>query len=92
MQVADRLASKFNALAGHAVLLIPTRGWSSLDTEGAELYEPGSNEAFIGRLRSHLKSQLAVEELNMHINDAAFARYAVEVLQRISMNQLLPDV
>ncbi|HMK83079.1 MAG TPA: Tm-1-like ATP-binding domain-containing protein [Candidatus Bathyarchaeia archaeon] len=92
MQVADRLASKLNALAGHAVLLIPTKGWSSLDTEGAELYEPGSNEAFIGRLRSHLKSQLAVEELNMHINDAAFARYAVEVLQRISMNQLLPDV
>jgi uncharacterized protein (UPF0261 family) len=71
--LADQLAEKLNLDPSHVKMLIPTRGWSEADQEGAPLYDPIMNGKFIQRLRQVLDPKIEIEEIDLHINDPAFA-------------------
>jgi len=67
------LAQKLNAATGPTALLLPLRGVSAMDREGAPFHDPDADEALFDALRRHVQSPVELIELDLHINDPAFA-------------------
>ncbi len=73
-------AAKLNRAAAPVAVLIPLRGFSILDSPGERFWDPAADAAFTGALRADLRPNIPVEELDLNINDPAFADRAAEVL------------
>ena len=71
-------AEKLNKAKGPVRILIPTRGWSSLDREGSILHAPEEDKVFVEELRQNLKPEIEIEELNLHLEDPPFAQALVD--------------
>jgi uncharacterized membrane protein YkvA (DUF1232 family) len=56
---------------------IPMRGWSEPETAGGPLYDPAVNAAFIAEVKSCLRKNIPVIEVDAHICDAEFARAVI---------------
>jgi len=90
-RIGSAIATRLDAGTGPTVLLVPTRGVSALDAEGAPFDDPAARYALVSALRAGLTSaRVQVEELDLHINDPAFADHAVRrvlaQLEETSMN------
>ena len=46
----------------------------------APLFDPAMNDVFVRELKKGLNSLLEIREADYHINDAAFARLAAEMM------------
>jgi len=77
---AQIIGEKLNRSKGPTHILIPKRGWSEADKEGMALFDPKIDHVFVEELRKLLQPHIPLEEMDVHISDAAFARRAVEVL------------
>jgi uncharacterized protein (UPF0261 family) len=62
-------AEKINKAKGPIKLVVPLRGWSSLDREGTVLYNPEEDRIFIEELKKHLKVPLPIEEVDCNLED-----------------------
>lgn len=68
------LAEKLNAATGPTALFLPLRGVSAMDCEGAPFYDPDADAALFDSLRRYVRRPpVELIELDMHINDPAFA-------------------
>ncbi|MCA9863379.1 MAG: Tm-1-like ATP-binding domain-containing protein [Thermomicrobiales bacterium] len=67
------IARKLNAATGPLALFIPLRGVSAIAGEGQVFHHPAADAALLGALREHLRPEVEVHELDLHINDPAFA-------------------
>jgi uncharacterized protein (UPF0261 family) len=67
------IAEKLNAATGPTTLLLPLRGVSAMDREGAPFYDADADAALFEALRRHLRAPVELIELDLHINDTAFA-------------------
>jgi uncharacterized protein (UPF0261 family) len=74
------VADKLNKSKGPSHVLIPTKGWSDADKEGAALFDPAVDAVFTRMLKRLLLPHITVEEMEAHISEPAFASRAVEVL------------
>jgi uncharacterized protein (UPF0261 family) len=72
IQVAKEIADKLNQAKGPVEVFIPLKGFSFPDREGLSHWEPEGNQAFIDALKEHLSSDIALIELDAHINDTDF--------------------
>jgi uncharacterized protein (UPF0261 family) len=82
-EIAREVARKLNRSQGAVTILIPLKGWSSLDKEGMPLYDPGADKAFVDELRVHLTSKIPLIELDLHLNTREFAQEAVNEFIRL---------
>jgi len=80
-RAAEVTARKLNQSKGPVKFLIPTQGWSSLSTKGADLHEPATDALFAPALRAHLRPDIEVSELPMELNSPEFAAALVTALQ-----------
>jgi len=71
--VGETMGKKLNLATGCVRVLIPARGFSSLDYQGSIFYDPVADKAFIDSLKSSLKEAIEVKEIDAHINDDEFA-------------------
>jgi uncharacterized protein (UPF0261 family) len=71
--LGETVGKKLNRAVGPVRVLIPVRGFSSLDCQGNIFYDPITDRAFIDSLRSSLKKAIVVKEIDAHINDEEFA-------------------
>ena len=71
-QVAITMSKKLNNATGPVRFLIPLRGFSSIDCEGNNFFDPVADEAFIISLKKSLKETITIREINAHINDIEF--------------------
>jgi uncharacterized protein (UPF0261 family) len=78
--IAREVAKKLNQSKGPVAILIPLKGWSSLDKEGMPLYDPEADQAFIHELKGHINSRIPIIELDLHLNTREFAQEAVKQL------------
>jgi uncharacterized protein (UPF0261 family) len=78
--MGEVMARKLNRALGPTVVLIPTRGFSSRDEPGAPFSDPEARKALIGALKRNIESKIEVIELDVHLNDPAFAQEAVSIL------------
>jgi uncharacterized protein (UPF0261 family) len=71
--LGETVGKKLNRAVGPVRVLIPIRGFSSLDCQGNIFYDPITDRAFIDSLKSSLEKAIVVKEIDAHINDEEFA-------------------
>jgi uncharacterized protein (UPF0261 family) len=76
-EIAREVARKLNRAKGPIAILIPLKGWSSLDREGMPLYDPVGDRAFLDELKIHIDPKIPIVELDLHLNTREFAQEAV---------------
>ena len=81
------IADKLNRARGPTTLMIPTRGVSLIDMEGKPFHDPEADAALFSALRGNIAGNVAVIELDVDINDEAFAVRAAEVLIESLLNR-----
>jgi uncharacterized protein (UPF0261 family) len=67
------LASKLNLSVGPVTVVLPLRGGSLISAPGGTFHEPEADRALYASLRSHLRTDIPVIELDCAINEPAFA-------------------
>jgi uncharacterized protein (UPF0261 family) len=67
------IANKLNQAQGPTTLYIPLKGVSAIDKEAQPFHSPAADEALFEALRQNVKPPVELIELDMHINDPAFA-------------------
>ena len=78
-RIGAALAAKLNAANGPTTVLVPRRGVSALDAAGQPFDDPSARNALVAALRDALdERRIRVEELDLHLNDDAFADTAAE--------------
>jgi uncharacterized protein (UPF0261 family) len=74
------MAEKLNRAEGPVYVLLPLRGVSAIDREGQPFHDPEADAAFRAALKTGLDARVTVRELDLNINDEAFADAAAEAL------------
>jgi uncharacterized protein (UPF0261 family) len=82
-RIAGVMAEKLNKAKGPVLLLIPLKGFSMYCHEGEPLCDPERDATFIKAIRSYLRSNVRVKEIDAHINDSIFAERAVEEMVKL---------
>jgi uncharacterized protein (UPF0261 family) len=82
-KIAREVARKLNQSKGPVAVLIPLKGWSSLDKEGMPLYDPDADRAFIHELKIHIDPKIKVIELDLHLNTREFAEEAMNQFMKL---------
>lgn len=74
------IAEKANAARGPVAILLPLGGVSQLDSEGGDFWWPAADQALYDAIKTHVRPEIPVEEIDANINDPAFADRAVALL------------
>jgi len=82
-RLGKEIAEKASAARGPTALLVPLRGVSAIDKEGQSFWWPEADAALFQSLRNWRAPQVELIELDLHINDPAFAQTAVHTLLRL---------
>jgi uncharacterized protein (UPF0261 family) len=77
---AKMYAEKLNKAKGPVKLVVPLKGWSSLEHEGSVLYNPEEDRVFVEELKKHLARPVEIEEVDCNLEDLKTARALVESL------------
>jgi len=81
-RIAAVIAEKLNRAKRAPTVVLPSRGWSSVDAPGKPFYDAELNRGFTSELRSLLGNSVRVVEVDANINDEECARAAVYELHR----------
>jgi uncharacterized protein (UPF0261 family) len=81
-RLGKEIAEKASAARGPTAVLVPLRGVSAIDREGQPFWWPEADAALFQSLRNWMAPQVELIELDLHINDPAFALAAVRVLSK----------
>ncbi len=79
-QLGKEIAHKASAAKGPTALLVPLRGVSAIDAEGQPFWWPEADQALFQSVRNWISPDVKLIELDLHINDAAFAEAAARRL------------
>ena len=79
-QMGEIFAKKANAAKGPVAFLIPLRGVSMLDGDGQMFCDREADRAMFDAIKASLNPGIPVVELDLNINDPAFAAQAVEMM------------
>lgn len=82
-QVAHVFAEKINRASGPVRLLVPLKGWSSVDREGNPTYAPDEDRIFIQELRAQLNPDIEVREVDANMEEPDFAQALFEAALEI---------
>jgi uncharacterized protein (UPF0261 family) len=80
--LGKQLAERACAASGPTAILLPLRGVSALDAEGKAFWWPEANQALFQSIRNWVYG-VELIELDLHINDPAFAQVAADTLVRL---------
>jgi uncharacterized protein (UPF0261 family) len=78
--LGKEIAHKASAARGPTAVLVPLKGVSAVDAEGQPFWWPQADAALFQSLRNWMSPQVRLIELDLHINDAAFAEMAARTL------------
>jgi len=74
------LAEKINGYTAPVTVLIPRKAISVISAAGQPFHDPAADTALFDALKSHLRPTVPVRDLDLAINDAAFAQACAEAL------------
>ncbi len=79
-KVGQAIASRLNASGGPVTVLFPRKGLHQLSYPGGPLWQPETDEALFQALRTGLKHEIPLREVDAHINDPAFSKAAAAAM------------
>jgi uncharacterized protein (UPF0261 family) len=82
-RLGQEIAQKASAARGPTAVLVPRRGVSAIDREGQPFWWPEADDALFRSLRHWISPHVELIELDLHINDPAFAEAAARILLRL---------
>jgi uncharacterized protein (UPF0261 family) len=85
-QMGEIFAKKANAATGPVAFLIPLRGVSMLDGDGQPFCDREADRAMFDAIKANVKPGIPVIEVDLNINDPAFAAQAVEMMLELLRN------
>jgi uncharacterized protein (UPF0261 family) len=65
-------------------VVIPSRGFSSVDREGDPFHDPEADDIFSRVIKENVEDTVQVCEVDAHINDPAFAEKVVQTFLRMA--------
>jgi uncharacterized protein (UPF0261 family) len=85
--VGRYIAERLSQSTGPAAVLIPSGGFTQLNVEGGPMYEPESDRGFAEGIREVLDQRpelgIPVRDVDLHINDPAFAEEAARMMHQL---------
>jgi uncharacterized protein (UPF0261 family) len=72
------VAERLNQARGPVHVVAPTQGFSLADAVGGDLWEPDADRAFLDSLSGALRPGIPYEEIDLHVDDPAFAGVVAE--------------
>jgi uncharacterized protein (UPF0261 family) len=82
-QMGEIFAKKANTATGPVAFLIPLRGVSMLDGDGQPFCDREADRAMFDAIKANVKPGIPVIEVDLNINDPAFAAKAVEMMREL---------
>ena len=79
-RLGEILAEKVNGSKAPVTVLLPLRGISVISAAGQPFHDPAADAALFASLKTNLRQDIPVRELDCNINDDAFAEACVEEL------------
>jgi uncharacterized protein (UPF0261 family) len=80
------LAEKLNASRGPVTVVLPLKGLSMIDAPGGPFWSPEADTALFAAIKSNLRPDIPVVELDCNINDPPFAdRCASALLEHLAV-------
>ena len=79
-KIGAAIVEKLNAAKGKTAVLLPLRGVSAIDVDGAPFRDADADQVLFEEIRSHLRSDIECIEIDTDINDEAFAVAAAKRL------------
>ena len=76
-EVAGAFAAKLNQASGPVSVVIPQKGWSSVDSPENPTYDPEEDQVFVKTLREQLDTGISIVEIPANMEDEAFAQAVV---------------
>jgi uncharacterized protein (UPF0261 family) len=72
-ELGRRIARKLSAATGPTALFLPLKGVSMIATEGGPFHDAAADEALFSALRENVGDNVELHELDLDVNDPAFA-------------------
>ncbi|MBT8079657.1 MAG: Tm-1-like ATP-binding domain-containing protein [Gammaproteobacteria bacterium] len=82
VESARCIAEKLMKATGPTAFIMPLQGIDEWDRKGGPFHDPAGLAAFAAEIRNRVKPPVELAEVDAHINDAAFADCALEMLDR----------
>ncbi len=79
-QLGKILAEKVNLSTGPVTVLLPKKAISAISAPGQPFYDGEADEALFDTLKSHLRKDIPIIEMDAAINDPAFAEACARTL------------
>jgi uncharacterized protein (UPF0261 family) len=79
-EIGRRIGEKLASASGPVVLMLPTKGVSMLDDVGNPFHDAAADRALYQSLRENVGPTVRVREMDVHINDEAFAHAMADEL------------
>jgi len=83
-KAANILAQRVNNAKGAIAVVVPLRGFSSVDAQGQYFYDPDADAVFLNVIKEKVKTGVDIIEVDAHINDPEFAGVVVDTFDTIS--------
>jgi len=81
--IASIYAEKLNKAVGPTKVLIPKKGWISIEKEGSDFYDLQSIQAFVDGLKEKLKSEIELREVDANVDDPTFGQAVVDAFKEV---------
>ena len=77
-EVSSVLAGKLNRSAGSVKIIVPLKGWSSVDSPESPTYDPEEDMIFVRELQGKLRKEIEIIQVDANMEDPEFARAVVD--------------
>ena len=78
-EVSIIFAEKLNKSSGPVKIIVPLKGWSSVDSPDSPTYDPEEDRIFVTELQKLLRKEIEIIEVDANMEDPEFASAAVSV-------------
>jgi len=82
-KAAQEFKRKLNGAHGPVKIVIPMKGWSSVDTPGSITYDPDEDRLFINELKEGLKREIDIIEVDANMEEPQFAEVVIKAALNI---------
>lgn len=83
IKAAQAFAEKLNQARGPVKMVIPLKGWSSVDQPGNETYDPQEDMIFVNELKKQLKPQIEVRTVEANMEEPSFFKALIEACEEM---------